>query len=227
MKNVFFALLMVVSAVFISCETEDSADVNQDKIYTVYEIFYNENSDKTVAIARFRFGNPAGTLLELNDPAGVTFEGDVLPYSIVYSGHAKEFAGKITEGTFEYVDVDGNVFENTIPTLSEIDHPQGFTTITKSQANTYAWEGSPLSGNERVNLFVGSWTWGDDALFFASGEGATDIVMGTDQINQLPVGSSTLYVDRVNEVSVTEGTSEGGVIRTRFRPENTQVEVVE
>lgn len=228
MKKILFGAfsLLAFSLTFVSCQKEDSSDVNQDKIYTVYELFYNENTDKTVAICRLRFGSPTGTLLEATSPASVKFNGDNMPYSILYSGHAKEYAGKITSGTFTYENVDGLIFTNTPPAMDTIAYPAGFDTITKSVANTFTWVGNPLTSTERANLYVGSWTWGEDAAFFAFGQGATDIVMGINQLNDLSTGTSTCYIDRVNEVPVTNGTSEGGVIRTRYRPTNIQVEVV-
>jgi len=52
---IFFGLFLVV---FTACPIEDSSDVNQDKIYTDYEVFYNSNTDKTIVVAKFRFGGP-------------------------------------------------------------------------------------------------------------------------------------------------------------------------
>lgn len=228
MNKLIFAALAVLSipVLLTSCEKEDSSDVNQDKIYTVYELFYNQNSDKTVAIARLRFGTPTGTLLEATNPAGVTFNGDNLPYNVAYSGHAKEYAGQITSGDFAYTNTEGIVYTNSVPSMDIIGYEAGFDTITKSQANTFTWTGNALDVNERTNLFVGSWTWGQDAAFFAYTQGATNIIMGTNQLNNLAEGTSTCYLDRVNEIAITEGTSEGGVIRTRYRPTNVQVQVV-
>jgi hypothetical protein len=173
-----------------------------------------------------RFGSPTGTLLEATDPAQVTFNGDILPYSSVYSGHAKEYAGLITSGTFVYTNTEGVSFTNNAISMNTLSHPTNFDTIVKSQANTYTWVGDPLAANERVNLFVGTWTWGQDALLFAYGAGANNIVMGTNQLTNLALGSATVYVDRVHEVAVTEGTSEGGVIRATYRPTNITVQVV-
>jgi len=227
MKKILFGFLLLLSFTIIlsSCKKEDSADVNQDTIYTVYELFYNQNTDKTVAIARLHFGSSTGTLLEAKSPAGVTFNGDPLPYSVLYSGHAKEYAGKITSGTFIYTNTQLAVYSNSPPAMDTLGHPLGFDTIIKSQANVYAWQGNALGTTERANLFVGSWTWGQDALFFA-GAGQTDIVMGITQLANLALGTSTLYVDRVNEVGLAQATPEGGVIRTRYQPTNIQVEVV-
>lgn len=228
MKHLLFGLTILISLPIIltSCNKEDSADVNQDKIYTVYELFYNENNDKTVAICRFRFGGATGTLLEATDPAGVTFNGDVLPYNALYGGHAKEYAGLVNSGTFIYTNVDGIAVSNTTPTMTTLSTPTSFDTIIKSQANTYTWTGDPLNANERVNLFIGTWTWGQDAAFIAYGNGAINIVMGTNALSNLAEGSSTAYVDRVHELAVAQGTSEGGVIRTRYRPTNVTVQVL-
>lgn len=228
MKKLLFSALglTMLLSTLISCQKEDSSDVNQDKIYTVYELFYNQNSDKTVAIVRLHFGSPTGTLLEATDPAGVTFNGDVLPYNVFYSGHAKEYAGKIQTGTFAYTNVDGDVFTNTPPAMDTVAFQPDFDTIIKSQANTFTWVGNPLTSTERVNLYIGTWTWGQDAAFFAYGQGATNIVMGTNQMTGLAEGNSTCYLDRVNEVAVSQGTPEGGVIRTRFRPLNKQAQVL-
>jgi len=229
MKKSIFTLifgLFMIPLVLISCQKEDSSDVNQDKIYTVYELFYNQNTDKTVAIVRLRFGSPTGTLLEATSPAQCTFNGDVLPYSAVYSGHAKEYAGLITSGTFTYTNTEGVTVTNTPPTMTTLTQPTNFDTIVKSQANTYTWVGDALAANERVDLFVGTWTWGQDAAFFATGNGANNIVMGINQIAGLAEGGSTVYVDRIHEVATTQSTSEGGVIRTRYRPLNIQVQIV-
>ena len=226
-KSIYLSLIVLIGTlIFSACQKEDSSDVNQDKIYTVYELFYNANSDKTVAVSRLRFGSPTGTLLELSGSSGVTFNGDVLPYSVIYSGHAKEYAGKISTGTFIYTDTENQTYTNSTPSMDTLSFPVDFDTIVKTQANTMTWIGSPLGANERASFFVGSWTWGQDALFLAL-NGSTNIVMGVNQMTNLALGTSTCYIDRVNEISVTQGTSEGGVIRTRYRPINASVQVIQ
>lgn len=229
-SKILFALLSMALLLVItltSCETEDSADVNQDRIYTVYEAFYNSNTDKTWVVARFRFGGPTGTLLELNEPASVTFNGDELPYNVVFSGHYKEFAGRVTSGEFVYTNVDEVTFSNSLPSSETIQFPDGLETISKANAFSLEWEGSSLRENERVGLFVGSWAWGQDAAFLQINEGATDLVLGRNQLQNLPDGTSILYMDRTTEVEVGEGTSAGGVVRATFRAENINVDITE
>jgi hypothetical protein len=226
MKKINFLMVAAISFLLLSCDKEDSADVNQDKIYTVFEMFYNENSDKTVAICRLRFGGPTGTLLEATGEANVKFNGDIMPYSALYSGHAKEYAGVITTGTFVYTNVEGAVFSNSVSSINNIAFPTEFTTITKSSANTLTWVGNALNANERADFFVGTPVWGQDALFFATGQGSTNIVMGVNQLAGLAEGNATCILDRVKETPVTQGTSEGGVVRSRYRALNKQIQIL-
>lgn len=212
-----------------SCAKEDSSDVNQNKIYCDYELFYNQNEDKTHAVARFRFGGPTGTLLELSDTSGasVTFNGENLPYNVWYGGHHKEYAGQLTGGTFVYTNTNGTVYTNEVPDGESLAFQADFDTINKSTAQTLTWDGTALSANQHVGVFVGSWTWGEDAAFWTGDEGANEIVMGVTQMADLALGTSTVYMDRSTALDIAEGTLEGGRIRYKYRCTNATVQVVE
>jgi hypothetical protein len=223
-----FALLLFAAAVlFMACPIEDSSDVNQDKIYTDYEVFYNSNTDKSIVLAKFRFGGATGTLLELTEPAEVYFNEDKLPFQRLNGGHYKEYAGRITEGTFSYTNIDSVTYTNELPDGEEIDFPEDLDSLSRSESYTFEWQGTPLKENQSVGVFVGSWTWGQDALFFQNNLGATNIVMGIDKLGNLPLGGSTWYLDRSTQEQLTEGTGEGGFIRTRYRARNIEVMVTE
>ncbi|MDG1916096.1 MAG: hypothetical protein P8I55_16100 [Crocinitomix sp.] len=214
MKKLIFGIF-ALGLVFTSCEKEGSSDVNQNKVYCEYELFYNQNEDKTHAVARCRFGGPTGTLLELSDTSGasVSFNGDNLPYNVWYGGHHKEYAGQVDVGTFVYTNTNGVVYSNEVPTGEAIAFDPGFDTITKSVAENLIWDGTALSTDQHVGVFVGSWTWGEDASFWTADLGATEIVMGVSQKADLALGSSTVYMDRSTAMDIAEGTPEGGRIR--------------
>jgi hypothetical protein len=222
-------LLFLFFGTILACAKEDSADVNQDKIYCDYEVFYNQNEDKTHAIAQFRFGGPTGTLLELTDStdAYVKFNGTKMPYNIWYNAHHVEFAGQLVDGVFEYRNTNGDFYINNIPAPVNIAFESGFDTIRKSIAETLTWEGSELIEDEYVGVFVGSWTYGQDAAFFTADNGATGIVMGVTQKAELALGESTVYMDRSLTKDIIEGPSEGGKIRYKFRCTNASITVVE
>lgn len=224
MKKILLSLTLGLT--LVGCNKESSDDVNQDKIYTDYEMFYNANTDKTVVVARFKFGDATGTNLELDNGAYVLFGNDTLYYNVWYTGHAKEYAGQIPVGTFTYRDTEGNTFVNTTPGGQSIAFDPNFTTITKSVANTLTWVGNSLAPNETVGVFVGtSWTWGQDALFYQDTDGATDIVMGVNQMNGLATGPATVFMDRAIHLNVAQGTSKGGKIHYRYRAQNQNVTV--
>lgn len=212
-----------------SCAKEDSSDVNQDKIWTEYELFYNKNDDKTHAVARFRFGGSTGTLLELSDTSGaqVTFNGSVMPYNAWWGAHHLEFAGKLTSGTFSYKNTNGTVYTNAVPAGADtIAYPVGFDTIVKSQSETFTWIGNPLAPDQSVGIFVGSWAWANDALFYTEDDNATNMIFGVQAKNSLSLGQATVYMDRTVRKNTINGTSKGGTIRYTYRPLNVNVSVV-
>jgi hypothetical protein len=225
----WIALTFVVVLCFSisSCEKENASDVNQDKIYTDYEVFYDNNSDKSWVIARFRFGGATGTILKLDSTSFVSFGNDTLPYNDLFFGHFKEYAGRINNGTFTYRNLKNEVFVNSLPAYDTIAFSPSFTLLTKSVANTITWSGTPLAINQNVGLFVGGWTWGQDALKVQTSVGATNLVLGTNELAQVPVGPAICFMDRSTDVAVSQGTNEGGRIRGKFRAKNQTIQIVQ
>jgi hypothetical protein len=218
-----------LSKLLVSCAKQDSKDVNQDKIWTEYQLFYDKNDDKTKALARFRFGGATGTLLELTDSTGasITFNGQAMPYNTLWSAHYLEFAGNVTSGTFKYTNTNGTSYSNTVPGGADtIAYPIAFDTIKKSIAETFTWGGSALAANQSVSIFVGSWTWAQDALFYTEADGATNLIMGVQSKSGLSTGPAIIYMDRAMRSSTINGTSQGGTISYIYRPKNDTVQVV-
>lgn len=231
-RNLSFLILFFIGIfTLVSCAKEDSSDVNQDKIWTEYALYYNQNDDVTHAVARFRFGNATGTLLELSDTssASVTFNGTAMPYSAVWSGHHLQFAGNVTTGTFVYTNTTGTVYSNSVPmgVNTTTSFPANFDTIVKSSANTFTWNGPALAANESIGIFIGSWGWGKDALFYTEADGATNLVMGINSKANLALGTSTVYLNRTYKNTTINGTSKGGSISYTYQPINDTVVVVQ
>jgi hypothetical protein len=226
MKKVLFSLSLLFAVVFTSCTGESAGDVNQDRIYTEYEQFYNSNTGTTTVIARFRFGGALGTILELDSTDNVKFNGDDLPYSIFWGAHVREYVGNIAPGTFVYTNLDGNVFTNTVPTFETIDFPSNFTELSRSTPYDFQWTGTAIGQNQEVGVFVGSWAWGDDTWNFTNSVGATNMVFGINSLSNLPLGTSTVYLDRTTRKTNIQGTSRGGVIKGKFRAPNRVINVI-
>lgn len=226
MKRGIWILSVIISAALFSCTGESAGDVNQDRIYTEYEQFYNSNTGTTTVIARFRFGGPLGTLLELDSTDNVKFNGDDLPYSIFWGAHVKEYVGNIAPGTFVYTNLDGNVFTNTVPAYEAIDFPSSFTELSKSTPYDFQWVGTALSQNQEVGVYVGTWGWGDDTWNYTNSVGATNMIFGLNSLSNLTLGSATVFLDRATKSTNIHGTSKGGVIRGKYRAPNRTVNVI-
>ena len=78
--NVIWVMTLIILNM-TSCKREDSDTVNQDTIWTRYELFYDDNESKSYARATFRFSNAAGTKLELSEGAEVRFNDELIPWN--------------------------------------------------------------------------------------------------------------------------------------------------
>jgi len=222
----FFSILTFFLLLISSCTKDNASNVNQDRIYQDLEVFYDKNTDKTTVLAKFKFGGATGTFLELDSGATVKFNNDLLPYNAFWFGHYKEYAGRINSGTFTYKNISGTIFTNAVPPVDTIAFPATLDTLRKSAAFDLQWSGNPLIADETVGLFVGSWAWGQDAAYIQNGDGATNIVLGTGQLSTLPVGSSTVFMDRSILKNLVQKTTVGGTVKTTFRARNKVIQVV-
>ena len=135
MRKAILILVMAVSAVyfFSSCERESSADVNQDRIYVLYELVYDKTNDMTYARSTFFFGSITGTRLELAEGSSVSFNETQLGFQEALAYYETQMTGYVNTGEFSWTDLDGNTFVNT-PVVHEIDFPATLDTIVKGQA---------------------------------------------------------------------------------------------
>ena len=216
----FFTFLSLV--IFSSCQRETSDNVNQDKIYTEYELFYNANEDKTYARAIFRFSNALGTNLELADGSEVRFEGDVLTWKPVFAYYEREYAGFKTSGTFVWDDLDGNSFSNAI-SINEIQYPLGIDSIGRDAAFELTWDGAPLANDESVTVTVNGENEGDAKIFLTDNVGSNSIILDKDKLEGVGAGPGKIWMDRHYSPMLLQETSAGGKITGRYRPDNLEV----
>ena len=222
LKNTVLPILLLMLMFLNACIREESSDVNQDKIHTAYELFYNANQDKTYARAIFKFSNALGTQLQLTAPSQVTFNGDVLTFQNTLAYYEKEFAGYIASGTFVWTDVNGLTFSNTVQNKA-IGYPANLDTIPRNAAYEMFWDGDSLSANERVVLTVNGVLEGDGQIFTQNNLHAKSIILALNQLQILGQGQGSLWMDRYYEPALTEKTSAGGSISARYRPVNKTV----
>lgn len=205
-------LIITIGAVALltSCAKDESENVNQDSIYTIYELYYNTDTDITTARTTFRFGGPTGTLLDLNDPAYVQFEGNNLSYNSVTGTHKKDFSGFTTNGTFVYKDLDNNTFTNATGTIDVVSFP-AVDTISSGGSYSFVWSGNALAAGETMTLTIDGTMGGNFEVFSTSLVGATEIVLSAAKLQNLGIGDASCILQRAyNQSTVAQGTSEGG-----------------
>lgn len=228
MKNLsqisFFALLILSSAFFFSCERETADSVDQDKIFTEYELFYNANEDKTYARATFKFSNALGTKLELVESAQVSFNNDILAWQPALAYYEKSYAGFVDSGSFLYTDLDGSTFQNEV-SVKTIGFPAPLDTISRDSAFELTWTGDALSAGDDVTVVINGVLEGDAQTFYTNDENASSIILGKNKLEQLGAGSSTIWMDRRTYPGLAQGTSSGGYVVGRYRPQNATPEL--
>lgn len=201
-----------------SCKKENSEDVNQDKIYAEYELYYDANVGKTYASAVFKFSNALGTNLELTSPSEVKFGTDVIPYDPVFAYYRKEYAGLVPSGTFTFKDKDGTTYTNAVSMTNSIANPIVDTIRRSLGAYTYTWTGDSVFANSWVNMTINNTANALNYQYFLQNtQNSKNIVCGITQLNQLPIGNSFFQVERVYEKTATSVTSAGGKTRAKYK----------
>ncbi|MCB0563117.1 MAG: hypothetical protein KDD01_01930 [Phaeodactylibacter sp.] len=217
----FFCALLCGLAIF-SCNSESSDTVDQDRIFTVYELFYNANQDKTYARATFHFSNELGTNLQLAGDSKVTFEGDPLTFNPVLAYYEREYAGFVATGAFEWTDTDGSLFRNTVE-IHPISFAPGIDTIDRSQSYELFWEDGELKANEIILLTINGENEGDARIFSTNDVGATSIILAKDKLSEIGQGPGTAFLERSYLPGIQEAPTAGGRITGRQRAENLEV----
>jgi len=204
-------VLILLSIMFLaSCAKDVSENVNQNSIYTIYELNYDSETDKTTSKATFRFGGVTGTLLDLSEPAEVTFGTDVLAYNVISGVHNKDYAGFVESGTFSYTDLDENTFVNETGTIVPITIP-AIDSVDVTEAFTFTWEGEPVGENEIVSLTIDGTQQVNFEIFAEASVGATSVVLDVDKMQNLGLGEAKLYLKRTHLITeIDQSPDEGG-----------------
>ena len=213
----FFILSMVVISTtmfFSGCTVQPSEAVDQDRIYTQYELFYDKNEDKTHAKATFKFGGATGTLLQLSKPSSIMFNNDSLLYNVL-GFYEKIYPGFINSGNFIFKDKAGKTFTNSAPLVKTVEFPADPSVIPLSKTKDYEikWVGDPLGPNEGVGGLVGTTL----QAFLQTNLNATSVTIFASQLQQANPGPYIIYLERSTVSNLVQQTSVGGNITSKYR----------
>ncbi|MDY0140936.1 MAG: hypothetical protein RBR97_03495 [Bacteroidales bacterium] len=228
MKKIVLISIVLAAALFVfsSCERENSSDVNQDRIFVIYEMVYHQSTDITYARASFFFGGVTGTKLELSDPNKIICNDKILSLKSALAYYEKEFEGFIDTANYKFTDADGNSFVNEVY-IKEIGLSENPDTIIKGNSFTLNFNGEPLAQRESVYVCIDGLLENDKISVYQNTSGATSIIIPANQTSKLSVGTNTVYLRRKTEITPQETSSAGASCSGIYQTKEINIEVVE
>ena len=217
---VLLSMPLLAGASSRGCGGEDSSVVRQDRVFTQYWLFYDANADVTYARATFRLGHALGTVLELTDPARVTFNEKTLSFQEVPGWHELQLPGRVT-GTFRYTNVDGQRFQVEVSALPETSLPMAMR-IPSGQPYTFTWTGAPIARDERLEVIVTGENKLDFSIIEQRGIGAVDVVIPADKTRRFNA-QGWLGLRRTLESAPKESPDAGGMVWATSQPKDARV----
>jgi len=227
-----FWLLCIAVVFFSSCNDDFSQPVDQDRIYTIYELYYNQSADETRARVTFKFGNSAGTLMELNEKASIVFQpqNESSEYELAFRAdvaiYEKVFDGLLSAGTFRFTDADGDMYTNNI-SVTPVNLPDSLAPLTKGQEWNLTWQGESLAEHESISLTFNSVDGESSETFYQGSEGSSQFALSPDQTGLIKKGNNMLIMDRRYQPETINAPSAGGALIGRYRPEGRQIQVID
>jgi len=205
----FFSLF-----IFLGCKKRNSVNVDQDKIYTDYQVFYDSNEGKTSAKAKFLYKNADGNALKLTGKSVVSFNDEQLSYNEKFNIYEKTFQGFVNTAKFKWMDKNKHSYSFDVK-LFPLDF---FYPDTLYKSIIYALKfAPPLQKSETLVLSVKPEGEGVPVIITASGEGDSLVYIYKDDLTPILSNTALLFVDRVNQYIPDEVTSAGGFITTTYR----------
>lgn len=207
MRYLIFSVLLALG--LTACQRESSSDVNQDRIHTQYELYYNADEDITYARAWFRFGNATGTLLELAAPSQVTFDGEALAFNGFLAFYEKKFAGHRASGIFRWEDTEGKFYENVVSNrpiaIGALPNPVG-----RQAALTIPWTGDPLTAHELAGAWINGENEGDAQAAVTIETGAAALIVPANKMALIGAGPGKIYLERRSAPPLQQAPGAGG-----------------
>ncbi|MFK7784970.1 MAG: hypothetical protein AB8B56_07635 [Crocinitomicaceae bacterium] len=215
-KSTIGIALLSVLFFAVSCKKEASSNIDQNRIYTDYEIVYHESANQTRAQAMFRLDNQSGKKIELTYPARVGFNDQNMAWKNVGGYYHSAYPGNGLNGSFTYFDFDENVYENTTVSIDPITLPFGFNSISTNGNFFLPWIGSSIQPGETVRVKISGGDQSGSEEFSTSIVGANYITLDQFKLNRLELGTALIEIEREYVSGIQQSTLAGGRITTRY-----------
>lgn len=217
LKVLVLAAAVTMGFTFTACNREDSASVDQSKIWLYQTLEYDASTDLSTAAAQFRFSNAVGTLLELSDSASLTINGQNPEFVNALVLYRKTFTGVKDSVTFVYKDADNHTFTNMLTQLPSIDLPANINgaNISKSAAYEVVFQGAPVGLNEAVTVYIKE-NNGTDWKAFVATQNAQSVMLTVNQLQGLNTGSAQIKIERYKTGEPAQNPGKGGLIWSKY-----------
>jgi len=199
---------------FTACKREESINIDQNRIYSEYTYEYDADNNRSTANAVFRLDNAGGRKVELSYPARVDFNGEGLAWRGGVGLYQLTRHGMLEGGSFNYHDLDNNVYSNTIPPLTVTEVPFGITSISRSGNFFLPWNGPALQPGETIRVIINA---GTTRTFSTSMTGATHIILDQNRLWGLTPGAGTIRIERESYGGLQSGNLSGGRMTTTYK----------
>lgn len=219
-------IVMMTLLFFTSCKKEMSTNVDKDRIYTTYDVSYDQNLNRTDIKATFRVDHASGQKIELVYPSRVHFDGDRMVYRELMGSYEASRSGNVTGRSLMYVDGDGSEFINS-QDISPIDLPFGLGSISKNGDFFLPWTGVALQAGETINVSING---GDQVVsrkFTTSVAGSTYIILSRYELQNLSAGTAHIQISREKESALSSASLSGGRIRTEYKSRKVTIQITE
>lgn len=212
---------------FTACKKEASINIDQNRIYSDYEVKYDQESNRTTVQATFRVDHNSGKKLELTYPSRVGFNEETMAWRNLAGIYEANFSGNITHSSFIYFDADGNRFDNAGATINPIDLPYGMNNISKNGNFFLPWNGAALQQGETVEVVISGGSQSGKETFQATVVGASYISLPEYKLDRLEVGTARIQISREKTVSLQQSNLSGGRITSKYESREIMVDITE
>ncbi len=194
--QLWLLLTLIAAAGCFSQPSEDSSEVDQDRIHVGYRVSYDGDTNQTTVAARFRFGNTFGTPLRLDTPASIHFNDDSMTYHEFLDEYQRDYKGVPSDGAFHYIDNANHHYDNTVIWPKRIELPTNIT-ILRNQDHVLSFGPDALIAGEQAEVSIESQVEPGKSAFASEYHvGKNTITLQKYQLEQLPQGAATLKVKR-------------------------------
>lgn len=215
-RTTTLGLALIGVLFFTSCKREESINIDQNRIYSNYAFTYDANSNQSKMTATFRLDNSGGKKLELSYPSRVDFNGEGLAWKNAFGYYQLSNANQSLHGSFNYHDLDGTTYSNSITGLESIEIPFGITNISQGGNFFLPWTGAALKSGETVRVTIKGGQQASSRTWTITSPGSMHIILDENRLRDLTPGSAQILIEREVSNSLTHSNLSGGRITSKY-----------